>query len=84
MNIITDTIDEIRKMRVRKVWWNALVTNDYDLVLAPRLEFRYDYMLSTYDMENTNDCNKHWESCCCRTQVSFSLISLWTLIDSFL
>ena len=84
MNIITDTIDEIRKMRVRKVWWNALVTNDYDLVLAPRLEFRYDYMLSTNDMENTNDCNKHRESSCSRSKVSTSLISLWTLIDSFL
>ena len=84
MNIITDTIDEIRKMRVRKVWWSTLVTIDCGLVLATRLEFRYDYMLSTNDMENTNDCNKHRESSCSRSQVSTSLISLWTLIDSFL
>jgi len=83
MNIITDTIDEIRKMRVRKVWWSTLVTIDCDIVLATRLEFWYDYMLCTNDMENTNDCNKHWESCCGRTQVSAIHISLWTLIDYF-
>jgi hypothetical protein len=30
---------------------------DYHIVLASRLEFRDDYMLSTYDMENTDDSN---------------------------
>jgi hypothetical protein len=55
MNIITDTIDEIRKMRVRKVWWSTIVIFKHDVVLAPRFEFRYDHMLRTHDMENTDD-----------------------------
>ena len=55
MNIITDTIDEIRKMRVRKVWWSMIVISKHDVVLAPRFEFRYDHMLRTHDMENTDD-----------------------------
>ena len=61
MNIITDTIDEIRKMKVRKVWWKTIFKCDNGLVLAPRAEFRDDHMLSTHDMEDTYDSDEHWK-----------------------
>jgi hypothetical protein len=60
MNIITDTIDEIRKMRVRKVFCE--ISNTY-VVLAPRLEFRHDHMLSSHDMEDVDDCYKYRKPC---------------------
>lgn len=56
MNIITDTIDEIRKMRVRKVRDNDDYLNIF-IVLAARLEFRHDHMLGSHDLEDTDDCN---------------------------
>ncbi len=39
-------------------------------------------MLCSDDMEDTDDCDKYWESCSCRTQVMSPLIiSLWTMIN---
>lgn len=59
MNIITDTINEIRKMRVRKVWLWSKITS---IVFAARSQLRHDHLFGTDDLENPDDSDKHWES----------------------
>ena len=51
MNIITDTLDEIKKMRFRKVTIPFLTIS---LVTFARPKFRYDRLLGTHDLENTH------------------------------
>ena len=53
MNVITDTINEIRKMRVRKV---SDFVIKFKVTLA-RVELRDDSLQCTNDMEDTYGCN---------------------------
>ncbi len=75
MNIITDTLDEIRKMRVRKV----IEVYDNCFAATPlRIKFRYDCLLCSYDLENTDGSYKHRESSCRSFEVNNSLIQRYS------
>jgi len=65
MNVITDSIDEIRKMKFRKVFY----LHWFNLAPFTRIEFRYDCVFSPHDMEDAYGCNKYRESSRCCPQV---------------
>ncbi len=71
MNIITDTLDEIRKMKFRKV--SHTREKHTDIAAAAGTELRHDRMLGADDMEDAHDRHQHGESGRGRTQVSQSM-----------
>ena len=57
MNLITDTLSEIRNMKFRKVLTHFLHFHCFISYLVPssRTELRHDSLLSTYDLEVSHD-----------------------------
>ena len=60
MNIITDTLDEIRKMKFRKVCVAipslVLISDCFDIVASLRTQFWHDCLLRIDDLEHTQSC----------------------------
>ena len=46
----------LTQLSIFEIKSNLNQTNN-NIVAAARTEFWYDYLLSTYDMEDTNDCH---------------------------
>lgn len=57
MNLITDTLSEIRNMKFRKVLTHFILVHCFISYLVPssRTELRHDSLLSTHDLEISHD-----------------------------
>ena len=76
MNLITDMLDEIRKMRVRKV--KTFQFNYNSAATSLRIKFRHDCLLCSDDLENTHGSYKHWESSSRSFEVNWSIIQRYS------
>lgn len=63
MNLITDTLNEIRSMKFRKVLYIKVMS----VVNVARTELWDDCVLCPHDLEDSHGCHKHREPCCRRT-----------------